>query len=176
MKSFLKWTGLSVLFLGGIVLFTNLLEEDVPTAWWEQLSIMAIGSVLLGGFFFLIDTKLIPWRRRQLGKKIMELFSATSLNDSCFRCELNGFELFVQLNFNLRISQYGGYQEIITFYVPRGAFEKSNRPSSLNFQDAEFMGKRVWQIHQTTNMGLKRAKKKLIKELVVPSKTGNYKK
>ncbi|WP_421750287.1 hypothetical protein [Croceimicrobium sp.] len=165
MKTFLKWTAKGAVFIGIILLVLYFIGE-VKTGLPGTLLILVIGSVLLGALFSFAELILIPYRRKRLLQKIVRLFKAKPLTDSLAKWEFGRYEIYIDISFDLKITEQAGNVELISFYIPAHQLRAYQLAMPLSQKEAEFRGMKTYRIYQTNGMGLKLAKGRISKQLI----------
>ena len=165
MKQFFDWTikagsMFSLIFL--FLYFTG--QSDIGL--WEAILVLVVCSVLLGVFFYLLEVKYFPIRKKQLMKKVIRIFDAHQISETQAKFKKGRYEIIVNIDFILRMSQYSQSGEVISFHVPRNQLGPMKLKRPLSQIEDKLNGKLTYRIYQTNGMGLKLAKKRIEKSLL----------
>ncbi|MCB0761289.1 MAG: hypothetical protein KDC12_07160 [Flavobacteriales bacterium] len=124
-------------------------------------AIVLFGAIGLGFFFYLIETKFVPFRRKQILKKVIKVFDARVLSDSRAEFGVGGNTVIVDIHFALSLNTYSVQGEVISFHVPKDSVDSLELPKPLTRIEASLDHMPTYRIYQTNGMGLKLAKRRI---------------
>ena len=165
MKAFTKWnirTGI----LFGIMILILFVTGQVKVDFFDLVIIFLSGTISLGSFMYLVEVKYIPFRRKQVLKKILRIFDAEPVSDSQAKFKIGNYDLTVYVEFILSLNNYAANGEVISFHVPRIQLKQGELNRPLSQIEEILNGKRTFRIYQTNGMGLKLAKRRIEKNLI----------
>ncbi|QNR25172.1 hypothetical protein [Croceimicrobium hydrocarbonivorans] len=165
MKTFFRWLIKAGLLLVSIILVV-FLSGDLKSGPLETFLIILGGSSLLALLFSFLELKYIPYRRKKLMRKIVRLFGAIALTDSVAKWEFGRYEIYIDISFDLKITEQAGNLELISFYIPANQLRAYQLDIPLSQKEAEFRGMKTYRIYQTNGMGLKLAIGRISKQLI----------
>ena len=141
--------------------------EGIPDRPNILITILVIlfGSIFLGGMFTLIETKYIPFRKIKLKKKYKTIFSAEEISDNLFKFRYEGFDVFLNLNFQLKMFQIGGYLERIEFHLVRAQVDDLEDSFWIKLKESNIGSIETYRVYETNNRGVKLGWKRIQKQL-----------
>ena len=162
MKTFLKWIARGGIFLAGIVLILYITGQ-VKVGFSQILLILAIGATAFGVFFYLIEEKYFPYRKKQVMRKVLKLFDAQELGDARAQFKVGNIDVIADVRFVLSLSQYSIQGEIVSFHIPRNSIGAIQLTRPLSQIEESISGQTTYRIYQTYGIGLKLAKRRIDK-------------
>lgn len=161
MKTFIKWTLLALLFQITLVII-NIFSDGFDSSRMPSLIIyVSIGSLLLGGFFWLIEARYFPYRKKKLSLKITQLFGGNPISDSVLHFKFGNLDLYAEIELKLRMSKYSGGSELIKFHIPKFQVDKLRRKPSFKLKNSNCNNIPTYNIYETNGLGLKLAKRRI---------------
>ena len=167
MKLFFKWTFKAFLLLAAVEGFSILFEGFDKTQIGRLVVGASISSVTLGLLFCLLEVKYIPWKKKSLTKKLIKVFDAEPISETVAYFKLGSFDFYTELEFNLRMSMYAGNVAIVNFHIPRQQIDRFPIKPDFKLRQAFCNGMATYKIYQTNGLGLKLAKRRFEKKLIV---------
>lgn len=164
MKVFIKWTLAGLLFLSVFSLLMILTSDFKPSRIPVVLKTIALGSLGFGVAFYLIETVLIPNRRRIIRNNLIRLFDAKQVHDDLFQLTWGGFDFIVKVEFRLTFSKYHS-GEFVSFHLPRTLIDGMNLKPDFQYEPDVCNGVKTYKVLQTRGFFLKRAKRILEEKL-----------
>lgn len=160
MKTFTKWNIRAGIFFVLMILML-LMTGQVKVGPMDLVIIFLVGTVFLGTFFYLIEDKYFPFRKKQVLNKIVRIFNAEPVSDSQAKFKVGNYDITVDIDFILSLNKYAANGEVVSFHIPRSQLknEQLNRP--LSQIEEQLNGTPTFRIYQTNGMGLKLAKKRI---------------
>lgn len=131
----------------------------------DLVAIFAIGTISLGTFMWLVEVKYFPFRRKQVLKKILQIFEAEPISDSQAKFKISNYDITVDIKFILSLNKYAANGEIISFHVPRTQLNNGELNRPLSQIEEVLDGRETFRIYQTNGMGLKLAKRRINEKL-----------
>lgn len=167
LQSFLKWFLLAFLLLSAFIaaaIFNDGLDSvDAPRA----LIIVTIGALFLAGFYVFLEKIIVPIRKRFMLRKVLRVFGAQPLTSNQALYTVGGFQFFIKIQLNLRMSQHVGGMEVIEFHLPREQFDWMPVKPKVKLKPDFFDNIPTYCIHACNPYGLRKAKKRIDRMVVV---------
>ena len=164
MKTFAKWNIRTGIFFG-IMILILFITGQVKVEFWDLVVIFLIGTISLGTFMWLVEDKYLPFRRKQVLKKILRIFEAEPVSDSQAKFKSGNYDITIDIDFILSLNNYAANGEVISFHVPRTQLKHEKLNRSLSKIEEVLDGRQTFRIYQTNGMGLKLAKRRIEKNL-----------
>ncbi|KAA3624204.1 MAG: hypothetical protein DWQ02_23365 [Bacteroidetes bacterium] len=149
----------------GLIYITLSITGQADTEIWESILVLLTCSIILGGFFYLIEDKWFPIRKKKMLKKVVQIFQAEPLSESQAKFKAGKYDVIIDITFVLRLSQYAPNGEVITFHVPRNQLNDKKLARPLSKIEEQLNNKPTYRIYRTNGMGLKLAKRRIEKRL-----------
>lgn len=165
MKVLLKWTLRSFLFAFIIGLTTAIGEGFKNIHLLDGLIATVVGSLALGGIFYFIEVKWIPYRKTKLTKKIARICSSNTISETVTHFKFGMLDVYTHLEYNLKLATYQTSIELVTFHIPRNQIGFVVSGKKKSFRESECNGILTYAVYQTNSWGLKLAQKRLDKIL-----------
>lgn len=164
MKTFIKWTKRAGIMFG-LMFLVLYITEQVKIEIWESFLLFLLGSSALGAFFYLIEDKYFPFRRKQMLKKVTQIFQAEPLSESQAKFRTGRYDVFIDISFILSLNKYAANGEVISFHIPKNQLTDNKLTTPLSQIEEQLNGEPTYRIYQTNGMGLKLAKRRIDKRL-----------
>lgn len=119
------------------------------------------GALVLALFFYFLEAKYIPLRRKRVMKKVIALFGSRMIDESTTVFKMHTLSIYSQLNFTLAVSEYHGYEEAIEFHIPREEVKSLPLRSGFRLKAGNCAGIETYLIYKGSSTQLKRARRKL---------------
>lgn len=164
MKSFINYTIRAAVMFATLLLILCLTGQR--KASWDKIIIaIGVGSVVLGLFFYLLEEKYFPIRKKKLLKKLVEIFGAELIDDSRAKFKIGSFDVVAEIEFTLSLNQFAVQGELIGFHIPQSQIDTSMLKRPLSHDEDSIYDMPTYRIYQTNGWGLKLAKRRLEKNL-----------
>lgn len=165
MKVFFKWALKGLLLLLVVIIYTAFTNEFDESRLPLVIGVIVGGALMLGGLFYFIEVYYLPKRKIKLTNKVISVFNATQITNEIFHGKIASFDVYIVVQFNLRMSMYTGNIEVINFHVPRKQIELLTKVD-FKLKEDNCNAFPTYNVFQTNGYGIKRAKKRLIKSLI----------
>jgi len=166
MKKYLLWTFKSFLLLTVVLGLVFLTDGGVKKGEWMFIIAYVIGASFFAGFvFWIFEVKYIPHRKVKLNKKVAKIFEAEILSETICRFKLGDFDVLTESAFHLGVLQAGNYLELVHFHIPRNQIDEIQNKLNFKLKKSEIRGLPTYDVYQTNGLGLKLAKRRLMKKI-----------
>lgn len=165
MRIFFKWTLQAFILFGGILFLLSIAGQGDISGLPLNILAVIFGALLMGLFFYLLEVNYVPWSKRRLHEKVTKTFLVETMTENTCHCKLNGFDIFIEIQFELKLSQYAANTAIAYFYVPRQQIDHLPKMPNLKTITAEFRDQEVYLIEESNALRLPLIKKRLEKRL-----------
>lgn len=150
----------------GFMLLVLYITDQVKIEIWESLFVILIGSSALGAFFYLIEDKYFPFRRKQILEKVIRIFQSEPISESQAKFKIGKYDVIIDISFILSLNKYAANGEVISFHIPRNQLTNEKLIRPLSQIEEQLNGKPTYRIYQTNGIGLKLAKRRIDKRLI----------
>ena len=150
----------------GLMFLVLYITDQVKIEIWESFLVIIIGSSTLGAFYYLIENKYFPFRRKQMLKKVTRIFQAEPLSESQAKFKIGKYDVIIDINFILSLNKYAANGEVVSFHIPKNQLTDDKLTRPLSQIEEQLNGKPTYRIYQTNGMGLKLAKRRIDKRLI----------
>ena len=165
MKNFIKCT-IRAGRIFGIVFLIQYITNQVKVEIWESFLLFFIGSSTFGALFYLIDYKYFPLQKKQLLKKVTQIFQAEPLSESQAKFKIGKYDVTIDISYIQSLNKYAANVEVISFYIPKNQLTDDKLTHPLSQKEQHLNGIPTYRIYQTNEIGLKLAKQRIYKILI----------
>jgi len=102
-----------------VMIGISVIGDDIPersTIYFTLLFII-VGSIILGLLFVFLEHIYIPYRKKKIQLRLKKKFKANLISDGIYLFQHQHFNIYLILNFQLKMSQIAGYMERVEIHL-----------------------------------------------------------